>query len=78
MVTTEGYRDILHIGRHQRPQNYSIQQEIPWQERPLVKRRHRLTVRERLVPENRASLLYVPRDSDVAPASSDLAMAETP
>ena len=50
MVTTEGYRDILHIGRHQRPQNYSIQQEIPWQERPLVKRRHRLTVRERLVP----------------------------
>jgi predicted Zn-dependent peptidase len=35
-------------------------------------------VRERLVPENRASLLYVPRDSDVAPASSDLAMAETP
>jgi len=35
-------------------------------------------VRERLVPENRASLLYVPRDSEVAPASSDLAMAETP
>ena len=35
-------------------------------------------VRERLVLENRASLLYVPRDSDVAPASSDLAMAETP
>ena len=34
--------------------------------------------RERLVPENRASLLYVPRDADVAPASSDLAMAETP
>ena len=35
-------------------------------------------VRERLVPENRASLLYVPRDSDVAPAQGDLAMAETP
>ena len=35
-------------------------------------------VRERLVPENRASLLYVPRDSEVAPVSSDLAMAETP
>jgi N-methylhydantoinase A len=28
MVTTRGYRDIVHIGRHQRPQNYSIQQEI--------------------------------------------------
>ena len=35
-------------------------------------------VRERLVPENRATLLYVPRDSNVAQASSDLAMAETP
>ena len=35
-------------------------------------------VRERLGPENRASLLYVPRDKDVAPASSDFAMAETP
>lgn len=50
MVTTEGYRDILHIGRHQRPQHYSIMQEIPWQERPLVRRRHRKTVRERLIP----------------------------
>jgi len=35
-------------------------------------------VRERLVPENRASLLYVPRDSEFAPAQGDLAMAETP
>ncbi|MBV8167016.1 MAG: hydantoinase/oxoprolinase family protein, partial [Alphaproteobacteria bacterium] len=50
MVTTKGYRDILHIGRHQRPQHYSIMQEIPWQDRPLVKRRHRLTVTERLTP----------------------------
>ena len=41
MITTKGYRDILHIGRHQRPQHYSIRQEIPWQNRPLVKRRHR-------------------------------------
>jgi hypothetical protein len=38
MVTTRGYRDIVHIGRHQRPQNYSIQQEIPWQDRVLVQR----------------------------------------
>lgn len=50
MITTAGYRDILHIGRHQRPQHYSIMQEIPWQERPLVRRRHRKTVSERLVP----------------------------
>ena len=47
VLTTAGYRDILHIGRHQRPQHYSIMQEIPWQDRPLVRRRHRLPVRER-------------------------------
>jgi N-methylhydantoinase A/oxoprolinase/acetone carboxylase beta subunit len=50
MITTEGYRDIVHIGRHQRPQHYSIRQEVPWQDRPLAQRRHRLTVAERLVP----------------------------
>ncbi|RXK47913.1 hydantoinase/oxoprolinase family protein [Halorientalis pallida] len=50
MLTTENYRDITHIGRHQRPQNYSIQQEIPWQDDPLVERRHRKTVPERIVP----------------------------
>ena len=50
MITTEGYRDIVHIGRHQRPQHYSIRQEVPWQDRPLARRRHRLTVAERIVP----------------------------
>jgi N-methylhydantoinase A len=50
MITTAGYRDITHIGRHQRPQHYSIRQEVPWQNRPLAKRRHRLTVAERIVP----------------------------
>ena len=50
MITTRGYRDIIHIGRHQRPQNYSIMQEIPWQDRPLVQRRNRLTVSERMGP----------------------------
>jgi len=51
MITTKGYRDITHIGRHQRPQNYSIMQDIPWQERPLVKRRNRVAVAERMGPE---------------------------
>ena len=50
MITSEGYRDIIHIGRHQRPENYSIMQDIPWQSRPLVRRRHRKTVPERLTP----------------------------
>ncbi len=50
MITNQGYRDILHIGRHQRPQNYSIMQDIPWQNRPLVRRRHRKVVGGRLAP----------------------------
>ena len=62
MVTTKGYRDILHIGRHQRPQHYSIMQEIPWQDRPLVRRRHRKTVAERLVPPR--GEVEVPLDED--------------
>ena len=50
IVTTAGYRDIVHIGRHQRPQHYSIMQDIPWQARPLTRRRHRKVVEERLAP----------------------------
>ena len=48
MITTEGFRDILHIARHKKPLNFSLQQELPWQARPLVKRRNRLTVPERV------------------------------
>lgn len=48
MVTNDGFRDILHIGRHQRPQHYSIMQDLPWQNRPLIRRRHRHTVAGRL------------------------------
>ena len=48
LITTEGFRDILHIARHKKPHNFSLQQELPWQSRPLVRRRHRLTVRERV------------------------------
>jgi N-methylhydantoinase A/oxoprolinase/acetone carboxylase beta subunit len=62
MITTRGFRDIIHIGRHQRPQHYSIMQEIPWQNRPLVKRRHRKVVSERLVPPSGDVL--VPLDED--------------
>lgn len=48
MITNEGFRDILHIGRHQRPQHYSIMQDLPWQSRPLIRRRFRRTVAGRL------------------------------
>jgi len=50
MLTTKGFRDVVHIGRHQRPQHYSIMQDIPWQAQPFVKRRHRHVVSERIVP----------------------------
>ncbi len=57
MITTRGYRDIIHIGRHQRPQSYSIMQDIPWQSKPLVERQHRKVVSERLVPPKGAVLV---------------------
>ena len=68
LITTEGFRDILHIGRHQRPQNYSIQQDIPWQARPIVRRVHRLPVPERLIPP--AGEVLVPLDEAAVRAAA--------
>ena len=51
MITTEGYRDILHIARHKKPLNFSNYQDLPWQRYPLVRRRHRLTVPERIAAD---------------------------
>ncbi len=56
LITTKGFRDILHIGRHQRPQHYSIAQDIPWQAGPLIRRRHRKVVSERIAPPDGAVL----------------------
>jgi len=50
MITNRGFRDVVHIGRHQRPEHYSIMLDIPWQARPFVARRHRKVVGGRLVP----------------------------
>ncbi|HZO76742.1 MAG TPA: hydantoinase/oxoprolinase family protein [Solirubrobacteraceae bacterium] len=51
MITTEGYRDILHIARHKKPLNFSNYQDLPWQRYPLVRRRYRLTVPERITAQ---------------------------
>ena len=56
MVTNEGFRDLIHIARHQRVEHYSIMQELPWQNRPLVQRRHRKVVKGRLSPPHGAAL----------------------
>ena len=50
MLTTRNFRDILHIGRHKRPYNFSLHFEVPWQQRPLVKRRNRIPITERILP----------------------------
>ena len=52
MITTRGFRDILHMARHKRPHNFSLQFDVPWQSKPLVKRRNRIAVDERLIPPN--------------------------
>ena len=72
MITNEGFRDILHIGRHQRPQHYSIMQEMPWQSRPLVKRRHRKVVAERLDPAARRGAGAARRGRRCARAAREL------
>ena len=50
MITTRNFRDILHIGRHKRPHNFSLHFDVPWQSQPLVKRRNRIPVTERIMP----------------------------
>lgn len=62
MITTEGFRDLLHIARHKKPYNFSLQQELPWQSNPLIRRRHRLTVRERITAPH--GDILVPLDED--------------
>jgi N-methylhydantoinase A len=68
MLTTKGFRDVVHIGRHQRPQHYSVMQDIPWQARPFVKRRHRHVVSERIAPP--AGDVLEPLDEDEVRAAA--------
>ena len=62
MITTKGYRDIIHIARHKRPTNFSIVEDIPWQKYPVCKRRDRYGVSERVVAPDGAEL--IPLDED--------------
>src|SRR3954468_2032049 len=68
LITSRGFRDIVHIGRHQRPLHYSVMQDIPWQARPIVRRRHRKVVSERVVPPTGEVL--VPLDEDEVRAAA--------
>ncbi len=71
MITTRGFRDIVHIGRHQRPQHYSVMQDIPWQVMPFVRRRHRKVVTERIVPP-RGEVLTPLDEEEVRAAAREL------
>lgn len=47
MITTKGFRDLVEIGRQVRPLIYDLQEDAPG---PLVDRRNRLEVTERIGP----------------------------
>src|SRR5215469_1092506 len=70
MLTTRGFRDVLHIARHQRPLHYSIHMEVPWQDRALIRRRHRRVVTERVGPTGEVVAPLV--EEDVATAAREL------
>jgi N-methylhydantoinase A/oxoprolinase/acetone carboxylase beta subunit len=48
LITTEGFRDIIFIGRYWRGELFDIQWDKPSQFRPLIKRRDIFTVKERI------------------------------
>ncbi len=70
MLTTRGFRDILHMARHKRPHNFSLQFDVPWQSKPLVKRRNRLPITERLMPPT--GEVEVPPDEAEVRAAAEL------
>lgn len=70
MLTSRGFRDILHIARHKRPHNFSLQFDVPWQSRPLVKRRNRIPVSERIFPP--AGRIEEPLNEDETRAAAEL------
>ncbi|MCU4718916.1 hydantoinase/oxoprolinase family protein [Halapricum hydrolyticum] len=61
LVTTDGFRDVLEIGRQDRPDLYDLDFERP---PPLVPRDHRLTVSERIGPDG--NVVEPLRESEVA------------
>lgn len=70
MITTRGFRDILHMARHKRPHNFSLQFDVPWQSKPLVKRRNRIVVSERIMPPD--GRVDVPLDEDEVKRAAEL------
>ena len=70
MLTTRGFRDIMHMARHKRPHNFSLQFDVPWQSKPLVKRRNRIPITERLAPPT--GEIETPMSEDEVRAAAEL------
>ena len=66
LITTSGFRDILHIARHKRPLTFSLQLDLPWQTHPLVPRELRIGVEERV---SASGEVLVPLDEAAARAA---------
>ena len=60
LVTNEGFRDILEIGRQRRPEVYSLDTKRP---PPLVERRDRITVHCRIGADGSAVTPLLPGDA---------------
>ena len=68
LVTTEGFRDVLEIGRQDRPALYDLEAEKP---APLVPRRRRYEVHERTTTEGIEQLVDEAEVREVADAIRD-------
>jgi len=71
LVTTAGFRDVLEIGRQNRPDIYDFRAEKPT---PVVERDRRFEVRERL--DERGTVLEPLHEADVRRVADDLADAD--
>ena len=72
LITTKGFRDVLEIGRHLRPDMYDLFQDKPL---PIVSRELRFEVEERLAPNGQ---VVVPLDDDSVAAVIDALVAVQP
>lgn len=68
LVATEGFRDVLEIGRQDRPSLYDFDADKP---APLVPRRRRFTVGERATPEGIVQSVDADAVRDVAASIRD-------
>ena len=63
LITTQGFRDLLEIGRQTRPHMYDLQRDHPV---PLVERQHRFELRERIDAGGAVVLAPQPEEIDLA------------